>query len=109
MCCRAIFNETNNRKKQKKVIKYVELLEGDADGDTDSDSDGDTDSDSDSNSNGDLESDQNKKDKINDSGTNVGAKKIPSTNTNDNQLLYSVVGLGLISIGIRFYQRKCSP
>ncbi|MDT2619202.1 LPXTG cell wall anchor domain-containing protein [Enterococcus hulanensis] len=28
---------------------------------------------------------------------------MPSTNTNDDQMLYSVAGLGLVSMGLAFY------
>ncbi|WP_139244107.1 LPXTG cell wall anchor domain-containing protein, partial [Enterococcus pallens] len=39
----------------------------------------------------------------NSSGTSATKKSLPSTGTEDEQILYSVAGLGLVSMGIAFY------
>ncbi|WP_139244115.1 LPXTG cell wall anchor domain-containing protein, partial [Enterococcus pallens] len=36
-------------------------------------------------------------------GNSAGKKTLPSTGAEDNQLLYSVAGLGMVGLGLTFY------
>lgn len=36
----------------------------------------------------------------------IAVKRLPSTNANDNQLLYSITGFGVVLMGVFFYDRS---